>query len=51
MQHPVMRAPEAELGERLVGVAHEVAIGEEQQLDQVENRLARPAGQGRYQRS
>ena len=40
MQHPVMRAPEAELGQRLVGVADEVPVGEEQQLDQVEDRLA-----------
>ena len=40
MQHAVMRAAEAEFGERLVGIADEVAIGEEQQFDQVPDRLA-----------
>ena len=34
VQHAVMRAPEAELGQDGVGLAREVAIGEEQQLDE-----------------
>ena len=33
MQHPVMGAAEAVVGEDLVGVGGEIAIGEEQQLD------------------
>ena len=41
MQHPVMGAAEAELGEHLVGVADEIAVGEEQQLDDVPDRLRR----------
>jgi hypothetical protein len=40
MQDAVVRAPEAEFGERLIGIADEVAIGEEQKLDQVPYRLA-----------
>src|SRR5450755_4795587 len=39
MQHPVMGAPEAELGEHLVRIADEIAIGEKQQLDDVPDRL------------
>ena len=35
MQHPVMGAPEAEFRQYLVGITDEVAIGEEQELDQV----------------
>ena len=34
MQHAVMRAPETQLGERRVRLAGEVAVGEEQQLDE-----------------
>ena len=41
MQHPVMGAPEAELGQHLVRLAHEIAVGKEQQLDQVPD-SARP---------
>ena len=45
-----MGASEAELGQDLVGIADEIAIGKEQQLDQVErqapSRRARP-GAGR----
>jgi len=41
MQHAVMGAAEAELGQNLVGIADEVAIGEEQELDEVEIGLAR----------
>ncbi len=41
MQHPVVRAAEAELGQHVVRIADEVAIGEEQQLDDVPDRLAR----------
>ena len=39
VQHAVMRPPEAVVGEDPVGVADEVAIGEEQQLDEVVGRL------------
>ena len=46
MQHAVVRAAEAELGQHLVGVADEVAVGEEQELDEVPDRLARRAGAG-----
>ena len=42
MQHPVMRAAEPELRQLVVGVADEIAIGEEQQLDDVPDRLGRP---------
>ena len=41
MQHPVMRAPETELGQHVVGIADEVAIGEEQELDDVPGGLGR----------
>ena len=41
MQHAVMRAAEAELAQHLVRIADEVAIGEEQQLDDVPDRLLR----------
>ncbi len=34
MQHPVVRAPEAELAEDLVRVGHEIAVGKEHQLDE-----------------
>ena len=35
MQHPVVRAAEAEFLQHVVGIADEVAIGEEQKLDDV----------------
>ena len=35
MHHPVMRPPEPERLELMVGIADEVAIGEEQQLDDI----------------
>ena len=38
MQHPVMGAAEAVVGEDPVGIADEIAIGEEQQFDQVVGR-------------
>src|SRR5690606_36454576 len=41
MQHAMMRAAEAQPREALIGVADEVAIGEEQELDEV---IGRPAG-------
>ena len=47
MQHPVVSAPEAQLRQHVVGVADEVAIGEEQKLDDVPDGLiaaARPLG-------
>ena len=37
----MMRAAEAELFEHMVGIADEVAIGEEQELDNVPDRLVR----------
>ena len=59
MQHPVMRAAEAEFRQHIVRVADEVAIGEEQQLDEVPDRLVaagrtvsggeRPIGRNREQ--
>src|SRR5262245_44471722 len=39
MQHPVMSAPEIEFRQHVVGIADEVAIGEEQELDDVPDRL------------
>ena len=45
MQHPVMRPAEAEILEDGIGVAGEIAIGEEQQLGEFEQlrlRQARP---------
>ena len=47
MQHAVMRAAEAELGQHLVGIADEIAIGEEQKLDEVPVRLDVPRGGAR----
>ena len=41
VQDPVMGAAEVELGERVVGVAHEVAVREEQEFDDVPDRLGR----------
>ena len=46
VQHAVVRAAEAELGQDVVGIADEVAIGEEQELDEVPDRLGRTAGAG-----
>ena len=40
MQHPVVRAAEAELLQHVVGIGHEVPVGKEQKLDQVPDRLA-----------
>jgi len=39
MQHAVMRPAETELGQHLVRVGDEIAVGEEQELDQVPARL------------
>jgi len=50
MQHPMVRAPEAQLRQHVVGVADEVAVGEEQQLDDVPDGLiaaTRPLGAGK----
>ena len=41
MKHAMVRAAEAEPGKQFVGVADEVAIGEEQKLDQIVRRTAR----------
>jgi hypothetical protein len=35
MHHPVMRPAEPEGFQLMVGVAHEIAVGEEQQLDDI----------------
>jgi len=40
MQDPVMRAAEPEFGQHVIGIADEVAIGKEQQLNNVPDRLA-----------
>ena len=47
MHHPVMRPAEAERLELMVGIADEVAVGEEQQLDDVPAQFAGPRGRGR----
>ena len=47
VQHPVMRAAEAEAVQQTVCIAHEIAVGEEQKLDQVEQRRRRGTGAGR----
>jgi hypothetical protein len=39
MQHTVVRSPELEIGEQLVRVGHEIAIGKEQQFDQSDDIL------------
>ncbi len=53
MQHPMMRPAEAVIGEQPIGIGDEVAIGEEQELDQLDDllvgrarRLARGGGLG-----
>jgi hypothetical protein len=46
MQHPVVRPPEPECLQLMVGVADEIAIGEEQQLDDVPAQIAGPDGGG-----
>ena len=45
MHHPVMRAPESEGLELMVGVADEIPIGEEQELDDIPAQIGR-AGAG-----
>jgi hypothetical protein len=42
MQHPVMGPAEAERFELMVGIAHEIAIGEEQELDDIPAQFAGP---------
>ena len=44
VDHPMMGAAEAELLQHFVGVADEVPVGVEQQLDDVPDRLARAGG-------
>src|SRR5262245_36373427 len=39
MQHPVMGAPETEFRQHVVGIADEIPISEEQELDDVPDRL------------
>ena len=46
MQHPVMRPSEPERLQLMVGIADEVAVGEEQELDDIPAQLARPGGAG-----
>ena len=43
VQHAMVGAAEAELCQHLVGIADEIAVGEEQQLDEVPARLQRRA--------
>ncbi len=47
MHHPVMGAAEAERLELMVGIADEVAVGEEQQFDDVPAQFAGPQDRGR----
>ena len=42
MQHPVVRPAEAELRQHIVGIADEIAVGEEQQLDDIPAGDCRP---------
>src|SRR5436190_20837945 len=44
MQHPMVRAPEAQLRQHVVGIADEVPIGEEQKLDEIPYRFVVAAG-------
>ena len=46
MHHPVMGAAEAEGLQLMVGVADEIAVGEEQQLDDIPAQSAGPRGRG-----
>ena len=46
MHHPVMRAAEPERFQLMVGVADEVAIGKEQQLDDVPAQIVGPGSRG-----
>jgi hypothetical protein len=41
VQHPVMRAPKPEISQNSIGIGDEIAIGEEEQLDDVVSRLLR----------
>ena len=50
MHHPVMGAAEPERLELVVGIADEIAVGEEQQLDDIPAQFARPRGRGRARR-
>ena len=47
MHDPVMGAAEAENFEFIIGVTDEVAIGKEQQLDDIPAQFVRPGGLGR----
>jgi hypothetical protein len=46
MQHPVMRPPEPESLQFMVGVADEIAVREEQELDDIPAQIARAPGRG-----
>ena len=46
MHHPVMRPAEAEGLQLMIGVADEIAIGEEQQLDDIPAQIAGAQGGG-----
>src|SRR5262249_48181338 len=46
MQHPVMGPAEAERLELMVGIAHEVAVGEEQELNDIPAQIARTGAAG-----
>jgi hypothetical protein len=46
MHHAVMGAAEAESLELMVGIADEVAVGKEQQFDDVPAQFAGPRGRG-----
>ena len=42
VHHAVMRAPEPEFSQHSIGITDEIAVGEEQQFDNVPARLRRP---------
>jgi hypothetical protein len=46
MQHPVMRPPEPENLQLMIGVADEIAIGKEQKLDDIPAQIAGPLSGG-----
>jgi hypothetical protein len=46
MHHPVMRAAESERFQLMIGVADKIAIGEEQELDDIPAQIAGARGGG-----
>ncbi len=46
MQHPVMRPPESENLQLMVGIADEIPVGEKQKLDDIPAQIGHPGGVG-----